>query len=173
MEEQRINAGVQPPDRIPDTAFDTRSQAHAALLALVADQGTSLSCFSTDFSGWPLQQSAFIRQLELWALRDTRRTAALRMLAVDWSTVRQRFPRFTAFRRDFAHLLDCRQIAESHVRELHEMAWAPQCAVYAHTATWMTGEQLRNPRRLHAQQLQYEAAWQQAAPAFPVTTLGL
>jgi|GEM_PF-2558602 len=156
-----------------DTPFDSRADAHSALHSLVADQTATLLCFSADFSGWPLQQSSFIRQLELWALRGPKRPAALRMLALDWSTVRQRFARYAGFRRDFAHLIECRQISETKARGLHEMAWTPSCAVYADTATWMSGVQVRGATRLHALRQSFEDAWQQAVPAFPATTLGL
>lgn len=156
-----------------DVSFDTRTEAHSALHALVASQPDVLLCFSADFSGWPLQHPSFIRQLELWALHDPKRPAALRMLALDWSAARLRFARFSAFRRDFAHRIECRRISETQVRGLHEMAWTSRCAVYAHTATWMSGEQVRNATRLHALRQHFENAWQQAAPAFPAMTLGL
>jgi hypothetical protein len=68
-----------------DLPFETRTQAHAALGALVADQGVSLYCFSADYRAWPLNQPAFIQQLEQWALRDARHLDALRFLALDWS----------------------------------------------------------------------------------------
>ncbi len=157
-----------------DTPFDSRADAHSAMHGLVADQtATQLLCFSADFSGWPLQQTSFVRQLELWALRDPRRPAALRMLALDWSTVRQRFARFATFRRDFAHVIECRQISETRARGLHEMIWTPNRAIYAHTATWMSGEQVRSATRLHAMHQVFEETWQQAVTAFPATTLGL
>ncbi len=167
------NDAARQPLCAQDVSFDTRTKAHAALHALVANQSATLLCFSTDFSAWPLQQPAFIRQLELWALRDPRRHAALRLLAVDWSTVRLRFARFAAFRRDFAHLIDCRQISERQASGLHEMAWTPSGAVCAHTATWMSAEQWHSATRLHALRLGFEDAWQKAVPAFPAITLGL
>ncbi|MDD4886603.1 MAG: hypothetical protein PHO64_06745 [Thiomonas sp.] len=101
------------PSCAQDVSFDTRADAHSALVTLVAGQTVALLCFSADFSGWPLQQSRFIRQLELWALHDPTRPAALRMLALDWSTAPLRFARFSAFRRDFAHRIECRQISET------------------------------------------------------------
>lgn len=103
-----------------DASFDTRTQAHAALSAVVADQGTSLCCFSADFRAWPLDQLAFIRLMQAWALRDTKRPDAMRFLALDWSQISTRFPRFATFRRDFAHRVACRQIAETRSRGLVE-----------------------------------------------------
>lgn len=160
-------------EEAPDVSFDTRTQAHAAMLAVIADQGASLCCFSTDFRAWPFDRSPFIRQLELWALRDPKQYEAMRFLALDWSRVRERFPRFATFRRDFAHQVACRQISEAGARGLVEMAWTPRCAVYAHTDTWMSGEQLRTASRMHALHIRFEEAWQQASPAFPAGTLGL
>lgn len=157
----------------PDVAFDTRTQAHAALLRLVEGQSSVLCCFSAEFSAWPLQRPEFIRALEQWALRDLRRHEVLRLLAVDWSTVQLRFPRFVAFRQTFAHLIACRRIAEARLDGLHEMAWTPQAAVYAKTATWMTGQCVRDPARLQALRLRFDDAWAQAVPAFPAHTLGL
>ncbi|MGE0072415.1 MAG: hypothetical protein AB7S55_05075 [Thiomonas sp.] len=157
----------------PDVAFDTRTQAHAALLRLVAGQSSVLWCFSVDFTAWPLQRPEFIRALEHWALRDPRRHEVLRFLAVDWSTVQRRFARFTAFRQTFAHLVACRRIAEAQLHDLHEMAWTPAGAVYAKTATWMTGECVRDPARLQALRLRLDDAWELAVPAFPASTLGL
>lgn len=156
-----------------DMPFASRTQAHAALCALVADQGASLYCFSADYRAWPLNQPAFIQQLEQWALRDARRLDALRFLALDWSQVRERFPRFAALRRDFAHLVSCRQIAETGARGLVEMAGAPRCAVYAHTATWMSGETLQTAARVHALRMRFNEVWEQATPAFPAVILGL
>lgn len=161
------------PGTAPDAPFDTRSQAHAAMLALVCDQSPVMSWFSADFSAWPLQQSRFIRQLQQWGLRDPRRPAALRMLAIDWSDVRQNQARFSAWRRDFSHRIECRQLAQRQAQGLEEMLWTPQAALYAHTATWMSGEWVRSPTRLQALYQRFEQAWQQATPAFPATTLGL
>ncbi|OYV33101.1 MAG: hypothetical protein B7Z83_10000, partial [Thiomonas sp. 20-64-5] len=156
MDPAHHNDAVPQPVPLLDVSFDSRSDAHSALLALVSDQSPVMSCFSADFSGWPLQQPGFIRQLQQWALRDPKRPAALRMLALDWSAVRQRFARFSAFRRDFAYLVDCRQISETQARGLHEMLWTPHGAVYAHTATWMSGERVRSATRLHALQRRFE-----------------
>ena len=156
-----------------DIAFDTRAAAHEALRAIAADQGTSLCCFSADFRAWPFDESAFVRQLEQWALRDAKHPEALRFLAIDWSQVRTRSPRFAAFRRDFAHQVACRQISEVRARGLVEMAAAPTRAVYAHTATWMSGESVQSASRLHALTLRFEEAWEQATPAFPSAILGL
>ncbi|MDY0330182.1 MAG: hypothetical protein RBR52_06775 [Thiomonas sp.] len=156
-----------------DLPFETRTQAHAALAALMGDQGTCLSCFSADFRAWPLDQAAFIRQLEQWALRDTRRPDAMRFLALDWRQMSERFPRFAAFRRDFAHQVSCRQISDSGARGLVEMAWSPHVAVYAYTATWMSGEAVQTASRLHALRMRFDEVWEQAAPACPAVILGL
>lgn len=156
-----------------DVSFDTRTQAHVALSAVVADQSTSLRCFSADFRAWPLDQSAFMRLLELWALRDAKRPDAMRFLALDWGQVATRFPRFATFRRDFAHRVACRQIAESRAGGLVELAASERCVVYAHTATWMSGECIQTVSRMHAFCLRFDAAWEQAVPAFPSGILGL
>ncbi|MGC9163475.1 MAG: hypothetical protein ACP5F9_08005 [Thiomonas sp.] len=132
-----------------------------------------MSWFSADFSAWPLQQARFIQQLQHWSLRDLKRPAALRMLAVDWSHLSRHQARFSAWRRDFAHLVECRQLAQRQAQGLEEMLWTPQAALYAHTTTWMSGEWVRSPTRLKALLLRFEQAWQQATPAFPATTLGL
>ena len=87
--------------------------------------------------------------------------------------MRERFPRFAAFRRDFAHLVSCRQITETGARGLVEMAGSPRCAVYAHTATWMSGETLQTAARVHALRIRFEEVWEQATPAFPAVILGL
>lgn len=166
-------AAAQPPDAPGDLALDTRAATHAALQALVADQESVLLCCSADFSAWPLQQPGFVRQLERWALRDPTRHEALRLLAVDWSDVRLRFPRFAAFRRDFVHLIACRQITASQRRDLPEMACTPTQAVYAYTATWGGGMHCQTPPRVHLLRQRFEEAWQQAVPAFPATVLGL
>lgn len=156
-----------------DASFDTRTQAHAALSAVVADQGTSLCCFSADFRAWPLDQLAFIRLMQAWALRDAKRPDAMRFLALDWSQVSTRFPRFATFRRDFAHRVACRQIAEIRSPGLVEMAASARCVVYAHTATWMSGECVQTASRTHALNLRFDEAWEQAVPAFPSAILGL
>ncbi|MCE1162031.1 MAG: hypothetical protein LWW80_03740 [Thiomonas sp.] len=97
----------------------------------------------------------------------------MRFLALDWSQVSTRFPRFATFRRDFAHRVACRQIAEIRSPGLVEMAASARCVVYAHTATWMSGECVQTASRTHALNLRFDEAWEQAVPAFPSAILGL
>lgn len=161
------------PDFSPDTAFDTRSQALRAMHRLVTDQPAEMGWFSADYDAWPLQQLHFIELLQHWALRAPARSDALRLLACDWSRVQSRAARFVALRRDFSHRIECRQISERRVGQLREMLYTPHAVVYAHTATWMRGEMVRDPTRLRALKLQFDQAWQESAPAFPANTLGL
>jgi hypothetical protein len=157
----------------PDIAFDTRSQALRVMHRLVAEQPAEMAWFSADYDAWPLQRLQFIELLQHWALRAPARADALRLLACDWSRVQSRAARFVALRRDFSHRLECRQVSERQAQGLREMLWTPHAALYAHTATWMRGEMVRDPTRLRALKLQFDQAWQESAPAFPANTLGL
>ena len=160
-------------DDLPDEAFATRAGAHLALLSVVADQRGTMAWFSADFRHWPLSDRAFIRALEVWALRDPRRPSALRILALDWRDVGVRFPRFAAFRRDFSHVVECRVVRARWVQDLPELAWTGSQAVVASAPAWTSGKRIRSPARLTALRDRFEPAWEQATPGFPAGILGL
>ncbi len=160
-------------DDRPDEPFETRVEAHRALLSVVADQRPAMAWFSADFRYWPLNDRGFIRALEIWALRDPNRPSALRMLAVDWRDVRARFPRFAAFRRDFSHVIECRVIRAALIADLPEFAWTGSRAIIAHRPAWTSGKQIVAPARLTALRNGFEPIWEQALPDFPASILGL
>ena len=64
-------------------------------------QGTRrIVCADPDFAHWPLDEPLLIDQLTAWLRLPQRR---LLLLAADFDAVPRRSPRFTVWRRDWAH----------------------------------------------------------------------
>lgn len=115
---------LDPPDHsasaapAPPAAFDTRAGYVDALrhgLHAAMQQGARrIVCCDVDFADWPLDDEAVLQALVAWLKRPQRQ---LTLLAGRYDELPRRHPRFTAWRRDWAHAVDAWQPPEEEVAD--------------------------------------------------------
>lgn len=111
---------------LPATGQFTGRQAFAqtvrAALACAAEQGwAELILSDADFADWPLNEPGVAQSLQAWARRGRRFT----LLAADYDELRQRHPRFLAWRRTWDHLIDCRLAPGRSASAFPSVLWSP------------------------------------------------
>lgn len=103
----------------------SRGELHAAIrdaFAQAAAQGCrEIFISDADFADWPLGERAVIESLSQWAYAHRRFT----MLAHHYDEVLRRHPRFVDWRRQWAHVIDCRALTELEVEQFPSMIIAP------------------------------------------------
>ncbi len=99
--ETRHEPARQTGDAAP--VIDSRAAWQAALRwgldAAMARGARRITCVDAGFENWPLDDPALLQRLTAWLRLPQRR---LVLLARQYDEVPRRFPRFTAWRRDFA-----------------------------------------------------------------------
>jgi hypothetical protein len=173
-----------PMDPNPDS-ITTRKEFQAQVRALLAEaeqQGAKeLWWVDPDFADWPLNERELVAALSAWAAPQRRLT----MLAQRFDEVQRSHPRFVTWRRDFGHVIHCRQVDvdASEVPSLLLVGSASGPASGSANGP-TTGLQLTNRQRFRGRRLRDEAdvqAWREVIDAlmqrsqdgFASTTLGI
>lgn len=97
--------GASMPVREIRGAADLADAVKATLAAAVAREARTMLWTDRDFTGWPLDEPAFIDTLAGWLRRPMRR---LQLLACDYEVLARAHPRFAAWRVDWLHAIECR-----------------------------------------------------------------
>lgn len=146
-----------------------------ALLAMAETQAASLICLDEDFEHWPLGERACVASLEQWALAH--RHSQCHMLALDWSKVGRRHPRWVQWRAPWGHRVHCRQISEDEQSSLQ--VFRPLLVLQGVMGLRMLDTERgiavwsRRPAVLAEWWHEGDAILQRSQEAMPVTTLGL
>ena len=159
----------------PAPLIDSRESFTVALrwgFETAIEQGARcITCVDPGFEEWPLDDAALLQRLTAWLRLPQRR---LVLLAANYEAVPRRLPRFTAWRRDWAHAIQAWQVAQEFaldvptlllddrsvtVHLLDPLHWRGRAAVDAHS------------RLLWQEKI--DAVLQRSDTAFAVTTLGL
>ena len=154
--------------------FNTRGEFQATwrlALQRIAAQGCHELWFcDRDYADWPLGERATADLLTQWALSRRR----LVLLAAQFDTLQRLHPRWVAWRRQWSHVVQCRQVDAADVAEIPTMVLAPG----------VLSLRVRDPLRFRGR-LSFELAdairdrddldafLQRSHEAFPVTMLGL
>jgi hypothetical protein len=166
-------------------SITTRKQFQAQVRALLAEaeqQGArAMWWVDADFADWPLNERELVATLTAWA-RPQRR---LTMLAQRFDEAQRSHPRFVTWRRDFGHVIHCRQV-DADASEVPSLliveAAAGPAGGFAGVAA--SGLQLTDRQRFRGRRLHDEAdvqAWrevidalmQRSQDSFASTTLGI
>ena len=148
------------------------AQATRDALAHVAEHGTRRVCWcDEDFAAWPVGEPEWVDQLTRWARVGGRE---LVMIARDWSVVERHHPRFAAWRRDWAHVLQCMEPDETRTEPLPTL-WidSDDQALRVFDRDHLRGR--IGFDRVDRQQARedFDAILQRASPGFAAVTLGL
>jgi hypothetical protein len=154
--------------------IDSRKEFHEAIrssLVLAADAGASEICLvDTDFQDWPLNERAVIETLARWATSHRK----LVLFAHSFEALPRSAPRFTEWRRQWSHIVQCRSDPDLEPQQVPTLLLVP-------------GEvslRLLDPERYRGvlsgratDEVQareaIDALLQRSVEAFPPTTLGL
>ncbi len=150
-----------------------RSEYRAALrLALseaAAERARELIFVDPDFEAWPLEDSQVLAALTAWARLPKRQ---LLMVAGRFDDLPLRCPRFTAWRRAWAHVVAC------HATEVEPSQVPTLLLAGAHSLTLVDrlqwrGYWLDDGSQISAWREVVDVLMQRSEPAFPANLLGL
>jgi len=148
------------------------AQALRDALAHAGEQGTRRLCWCDEnFAAWPIGEAQWIDQLTRWARAGGRE---LVMVARDYAVIERRHPRFAAWRRDWAHVIQCLLPDETRTEALPTL-WIDSSDQALRV---FDSEHLRGRigfDRVDRQRARedFDAISQRAGPGFAAATLGL
>ncbi len=164
-----------PPPAAGGIAFDGSAEFARVLYTAMghaSEHATRRLCWCDEnFDAWPLGEADWIALLTRWSRVSGRE---LVMIARDWSVIERRHPRFAAWRRDWAHVIQCLLPDEARTETLPTL-WidSDDQAVRVFDAAYWRGR--AGFDRVDRQQARedFDAIAQRAAPGFAAVTLGL
>lgn len=137
----------------------------------IADGARGITAVDPGFEAWPLDDPALLQALTAWLRLPQRR---LQLLAARYDEVPRRLPRFTAWRRDWAHAMTVLQAPPEFADKLPTLLLDDR-RVSVNIVDPVLGRgrcSLELRTRLHWWE-QVDVVLQRSEPAFAVTTLGL
>jgi hypothetical protein len=176
----------QPADDAPDPgdaaapagaapqAFLSRGEFQAAWrLALqdIAEQGAREVWFcDRDYADWPLGERSTVDCLTRWAGPHRR----LVVLAAQFDGLQRQHPRWITWRRQWSHLVQCRQVDPADVESIPSMVLAPGVlSLRVHDTVRFRGRVSHHVAEAVRDRDDLASFLQRSHEAFPVTMLGL
>ncbi len=159
-----------PMHRLIETRAEFRAAVQQAFADIAAAGSRAVWMCDADFSDWPLDEPSVIGHLSQWAVAH--RTCTV--LALHYDDISRRHPRWAQWRRQRAHVVQCRSPDEADRHHLPCVLVAPgtltlrlvdrvQCRGSVSTDM---ADALREREQL-------DALLQRSIDAFPASTLGL
>jgi hypothetical protein len=164
---------MSPIDSLGSALIDGRSDFTAAVRAALSQAGRERAremCFvDADFDAWPLDDDVVLRALAAWARLPKRR---LLVIAGRFEDVPRRFPQFAAWRRTWAHVVECRatDVEASQIPTL--LLAGPHSLQLADRLHWR-GHWLGDDSEISAWREVVDALVQRSEVDFPANPLGL
>lgn len=157
----------------PAVIFDSRSAFRQALreaFALAAERGCrNIWLLDPSFEDWPLDEPEVIESLKRWALPHRRLT----LIAHHFDAVARTQPRFVAWRRLWAHVVDCRAWPEEEGQLPSLWLASSLRAVRLLEPVYFRGTVDEDAGVLLRLAEECDAFSQRSSLAFPADTLGL
>ena len=158
---------------VPQGRFEGRDafrQNVRDALACAAREGwRELILSDADFHDWPLGERAVVDSLNAWA----RSGRTFVMLARNYDDVLRTHPRFVAWRKTWAHIIDCRRLAKADPVAFPSVLWSSSWVMRRLDPEHCTGVCSVEPEPRVASRESLKEWLGQSAAGFPVTTLGL
>lgn len=159
----------------PVPLIDSRESFAAALRwgleQALAQSARKLVLVDPTFEHWPLDEVALLQTLTQWVRLPDRR---LTLLAARFDEVPRRQPRFTAWRRDWAHAVVALQAPQEFASDLPTVLLDDRTlSVHLLDAVNWRGRAALDPRARLLWQEKIDVVLQRSEPAFAATTLGL
>ena len=121
------------------------------------------------FEDWPLGERAVVDALEAWARGGQRLT----LLARRYDELERRHPLFVHWRRQRAHLIECRGVPTADALAMPSVLWSPAWALQRHEVLRSSGVCGDEAARLLRLRELLDGWLERSSPAFAATTLGL
>jgi hypothetical protein len=155
-------------------AITSRSEFREAVRSAIgqaADTGaTEIWLCDPSFADWPLGETEVIDHFNRWAAARRR----LVLLAASFDEVARRHGRWSAWRRPWAHIVECRTNSELEPAQFPSICLVPGViSVQRFDPVSDRGLASHEPADAIACREAIDAVSQRSAEAFPVTTLGL
>ena len=159
----------------PDPArIDSRHAFADALrqfwLALPEQTARELWLVDAQFAGWPLDEPDVLAALARWLRQGGRQ---IHLLAQDFSAVEREHPRFTVWRRPFAHAIAAWQPAQDQRLALDALLLTSTGAIELLDREHWRARHVTEPAAIRNLAENVAALRHLCEPAWPVTTLGL
>ncbi len=139
--------------------------------AAIARGARRITCVDPDFEHWPLDDVTLLQRLTAWLRLPQRR---LVLLARHYDEVPRRHPRFTAWRRDFAHAIEAWQAPQELAHDLPMLLLddGPISVQLIDDLRWR-GRAGADQRAATLWRERIDVVLQRSEPGFAVSTLGL
>lgn len=159
-----------PRHRILTTRLEFLDALREGLAQIAAAGCREVWIADTDFADWPIGERAVVDSLTAWAMAHRKLT----MLAQTYDAVLRRHARFVEWRRQWSHVIECRQLEELEPGEMPTLLLAPGVVtVRLFDREHVRGSVSHDPAdAIRAREL-VDAISQRSSEAFPATTLGL
>lgn len=158
---------------LPDGRFSGRSEFAAlvrqAMAAAAAQGWREMIWCDPDFGDWPLGERAVAQALNDWAGSGRKLT----MLAEHYDTVLRQHARFVAWRRTWAHVVECRKSGVASKGCLPSAFWSPAWMFERLDSTRCTGIAGADLARRSALKERLSEHLSISSAGFPATVLGL
>ena len=168
-----MNPQDAPGDAAPD--IDSPAGWQAAVVwgvdAAMARGARRITCVDPGFESWPLDDPAFLLRLTAWLRLPQRR---LVLLARHYDAVPRWLPRFTAWRRDFAHAIEAWQAPPEMSQDLPALLLddGPISVHLIDRLRWR-GRTAVDQRTAMLWRERIDVVLQRSEPGFGVSALGL
>ena len=167
------NVPLAVPDALPQGRFEGPADFAEVIrvaFAVAASQGWRhiVICDRT-FEDWPLGERAVAQSLNDWASSGRKFT----MLAINYSEVTRRHARFVAWRRTWAHIVECRANSLISSDDMPSALWSPTWVFQRLDLMRSTGVSGSEAVRRVALKERLDECLKLSAPAFSASTLGL
>ena len=153
--------------------IDGRSAFTAALcqaLSQAARERARELCFvDPDFEAWPLDDPLVLSALTAWARLPKRQ---LLLIGCRFDDLPRRCPRFTAWRRDWAHVVECRA-TEIETSQVPTLLLAGNHSLQLADRLQWRGHWLADDSEISAWREVVDVLMQRSEVDFPANTLGL
>ena len=137
----------------------------------IADGARRITCVDRNFEDWPLDDAALLHGLTAWLRLPLR---CLVLLAASYDTVPQRLPRFTGWRRDWAHAIQALQAPQEFAADLPTLLLDDRrVSVHLVDPVHWRGHAASDARVRLLWQERVDVVLQRSEPAFAITALGL
>lgn len=154
--------------------IEGRSEVVAAwrdLLLSCADSAVrEIRCVDPDFEHWPLDEPAVLDALVRWARPPGR---LFQMLGADFAGLARRQPRFSNWRRDWAHRFEARSPGEHERMDLPSVLLVGGQGIELLDREHWRARRVTAPADLRPLVEAIDAMAQRCEAAWPSTTLGL
>lgn len=153
-----------------DGRLDFQAALRRAFAALAEADCREVFLCDRHYADWPLSEVSTLNALSRWAFAHRR----LVVLAAEFDTLARRHPRWLIWRRDWSHVVSCRQVDEADADSIGCFFLAPpRIGIQLHDVQHWRGSIATRPADVVQMRNDLADPLQRSQEAFPVTTLGL